>query len=983
MNARRLILLSPYKIPTQSSLYVGDEEVAAFLNGLAALWHPAALALTIPDPKPVVPENTEAPAGEIGPDDYTPPEEDPPISEETADPRSGRIHFPSIESPYDYETPEAGLIFALPDNPTLTLPEEWESKARAAGATVFKATPDRAQTVANLLEALRPHLAENQRFLLDLEHRQVAAFQALGFGLSQLEALFEAMTHENVLDFADFANDIALALASISDSETSRSHLQAAAERLLVARETVYPVGMYVVDLVLPDQESGPSWPGAGDREQPINLVASSSLLERWAKERPEILANLKSKTAEEKIEICGAGYLEREDDLLPLESQVWNLLHGRQLYQELLERDPRIFARRRFGYSPILPSLLQNVGLSHAILLTFDDSVIPAHRPVAVSWPAADGKQVDAFTRIPHPAASVQTGFHLAFHLHETIMQDQAATVALLHQAKPAAPWYEDWLELTSLAPVLGKWTTISNYFSESSSGDYAPTPSPDEFHGNHLIERAGDPGADGAALKKAATTAHPVSWFAAFARGRRRVDAAWTLAALMRGIGGEVPPKEDRPFDTALTELENRFEAGEALGQGAIALMQQHAADALAQRLVSKGQEGQPGFLLLNPCSFNRRVAVDLPGVEGGCPVGGFVKASQMDGETARVVVEVPALGFAWIPSRGVPVPAVPPSRMRLADERCVRNEFFEAEVDPATGGLRAVRDLRTRMSRLGQQLVFNPGSSMRVQKIQTTSAGPALGEIIAEGALLDGQEQVLATYRQRLRAWLGRPLLEMHIEIYPVKLPEGYPWHAYFASRFAWRDERATVLRGSDGLASVTTHTRPETPDFLEIRVGRQNTILFPGGLPFHQRHGGRMLDVILVPPGETNQVFEIGISLDREHPAQTALGLISPTPLVVTDRGPPHIGPSGWLGHLDAPNLVMTSLRPANEGNSLVARLLEVASHAGPVEFRFPRDPVRAALVDGLGNHLLDATVQGDTVQFEVAANDLIQLRVDFR
>src|SRR5205814_2110767 len=39
--ARDLILLSPFRLPTQSALYLGNEDVACFLNGYAALWHPA------------------------------------------------------------------------------------------------------------------------------------------------------------------------------------------------------------------------------------------------------------------------------------------------------------------------------------------------------------------------------------------------------------------------------------------------------------------------------------------------------------------------------------------------------------------------------------------------------------------------------------------------------------------------------------------------------------------------------------------------------------------------------------------------------------------------------------------------------------------------------------------------------------------------------------------------------------------------------
>ena len=59
--------------------------------------------------------------------------------------------------------------------------------------------------------------------------------------------------------------------------------------------------------------------------------------------------------------------------------------------------------------------------------------------------------------------------------------MQDQAATLALLHRGQPAGPWYGDWLELTRLAPVLGRWVTLSGYFNEVISGDYTAAASPD----------------------------------------------------------------------------------------------------------------------------------------------------------------------------------------------------------------------------------------------------------------------------------------------------------------------------------------------------------------------------------------------------------------------------------------------------------------------------------------------------------------------
>src|SRR5262249_33094074 len=162
-----------------------------------------------------------------------------------------------------------------------------------------------------------------------------------------------------------------------------------------------------------------------------------------------------------------------------------------------------------------------------------------------------------------------------------------------------------------------------------------------------------------------------------------------------------------------------------------------------------------------------------------------------------------------------------------------------------------------------RLGEQLIFNPGSRMVGKSVKVTANGAALGEITSEGALLDDHDAVLATFRQRFRAWLGRPLLDMRIEIFPEKSPEGYPWHAYYAARFAWRDERATLSRGSSGTGYITTHTRPSSPEFLEIRYGQERTTIFPAGLPFLQRHGGRMVDVILVPEGEEAKAFELSL------------------------------------------------------------------------------------------------------------------------
>ena len=107
---RELILLSPYRLPAKDSLMLSDEDVSAFLNGYLALWHPLAAL--------------------------------------------GAVEPPKIASPYDYENPSAGHVYAIPASPPMFLPDDWDQRVLAAGAVAFRAGSDRNATLANLKEAL-------------------------------------------------------------------------------------------------------------------------------------------------------------------------------------------------------------------------------------------------------------------------------------------------------------------------------------------------------------------------------------------------------------------------------------------------------------------------------------------------------------------------------------------------------------------------------------------------------------------------------------------------------------------------------------------------------------------------------------------------------------------------------------------------------------------------------------------------------------
>ena len=83
----------------------------------------------------------------------------------------------------------------------------------------------------------------------------------------------------------------------------------------------------------------------------------------------------------------------------------------------------------------------------------------------------------------------------------------------------------------------------------------------------------------------------------------------------------------------------------------------------------------------------------------------------------------------------------------------------------------------------------------------------------------------------------------------------------------------------------------------------RRGLSGTALLFGGLPYHRKHGSRMLDTLLVAGMESTRSFTLGVVLDLEHPFHAAQDLLAPALVVPIEDGPPSIGASGWLAQVD--------------------------------------------------------------------------------
>jgi hypothetical protein len=791
------------------------------------------------------------------------------------------------------------------------------------------------------------------------------------------------MDHEHLLDADGFWMDVQAAVSAATGPEAMtavRAAMQPAIEKLRSAREALNSNSLKLVDLAMPTRASlGAPWPASLTAGLPLGLIASGELLEELAEQHGERFAELKAKFVPDlpsSVDICCGAYHERDDALFPIESQFWNFAKARDTVRKLFGTETEVFARKTSAYHPALPSWLQHAGYKSAVLVSFDGALTPTRNAAIVNWSAPDGKSLTAFGREPLDAADPLTFFNLVYHFHQAFTNDSIPTIAIKHTGTEAAPGYKELIAISELGDVAGEWVGLNRHLADNPYGDYLGTTSADDYFTDSLDRRV-------------TTDKRPdaVTGFPVHQRLRRHLDTAYALAALHRML---TPPSE--ADEKLLKQLEAAEIAIEMRGVDVqlpldVAIPEAEFAKLLADRIQVRSAENQPGLMVFNPCNFVRRVALEIADFGNPIPVADHVKAAEFHGRSAKLVVEVPSLGYAWVPRNAAPGTQPPKQKIKTAENGFVRNEFFEADFDPATGALRAFRDGRTRVNRLGMQLVFNPGSKTKARSITVTNAGTALGEVVCEGDILDDHDQLLATFKHRLRAWVGRPALEMRIEIEPKHQPNGYPWHAYYGARFACRDDRAAIFRGVNGANFTSTYTRPVSPDYLEFRLGAERTFLFTGGLPFLQKHGTRMADVVLIPEGEQGRSFDLLLALDREYPMQTAAGWNAPAPVVMTEKGPPHIGPTGWLAHVDLPSLLMTSLKPCPPGEgmtrAIAMRLTECSGFAGQAHVQFARDPNRAVGCDNEGMPGNEITIAEGLVPVDFSSNETFRVKTEWK
>lgn len=890
--------------------------------------------------------------------------------------RAGSL--PKVRDAAIVTIPDPGDVLLLAPGASARLPEDHAARAAGAGAVAIEAAPGagRIELAGQVLAQLDPSAP------VELESDPIALdFLALGTVTWMLRDLTAAMGHVDCLDRDSLAREVLAGAHAYTagDRPAAANHLRAAFEVLTQARERFYPVDAYITDLCLLDPASPPgSLADALAARAAFTVLGTARAVDVQAGHAPQDAAAFREAVAEGWADLAGGAFDEVDEPLLPLESIFWQFRRGAEVYRRNLDdRNVETLARRRFGLYPQLPQIARRFGFRFALHLGLDAGVFPVRPEAKRLWEAPDHSTLESLIRPPMAADRAVEGLRLPWVLARTMKDDHVATLPLAHWPEPVAGWYRDLRRVAAYSPVLARWVTLADYFHLTDRPYETFRVTADEYITPYLAQAAA--GRDPA----------PVSGRARHARLRARFDAQVVLGALKLAITA-APVEADDPADLeGLIETRRSDEAAAALETREPAL-----AAALAGAVVGAGTDGRPGYLVVNPLGVARRAVVLLPDAAADLHPEGPLRAAQLIEEGVAAVVDLAAFGYAWVPREPLPDPFVAPAGTLSARDRTLGNESIEVEFDAATGGLRSIRAPGDPIARLGQQLVVTGHeagpSTMRGSAFAVDYAGPALIQATSAGELISAAGRRLAAFRQRVRLWVGRPILELDVDLtdldpaWAEKLAGSDPWEHHLACRWAWPDPGATLRRLCLLAPEPTTAARPETPDALDIMTRRQRTALLFGGLAHHRRHGPRMLDTLLVAGAESATHFRLGIVLDLEHPHQAALDFLSPPVLAPTAAGPPAAGPAGWFFTLDHPGVAVTRVAPNPEiappAVGLIFHLVETAGRPCRCRLRLVRNPSHARQVDFGGSLLADLPIEGDAVLIDLTPNEIARLEV---
>lgn len=863
-----------------------------------------------------------------------------------------------------------GLALLIPSICKADLPAGFSQRAKESGAILVKGLTDRQEIAGRLLDRIGE--------VHEVATKLASDFYALGYCYLQVELLTRQMRYSSSLDEIYFENKTieAAKAAAEGNEEEAIQCLQACFDVLMEERNQYYSVDASLLDFTLVAESTlNGSLLAEVQGQIPTNLWMSGALAQKIADDHAELKEAIASKVADKQLGIVGGEWIEGPLNLLDPESVLANFKRGHDAYQQAFGVSPKVFGRRRFGMTAFLPQILRGLGYVGAIHATLDEGKLPVSNQGKACWEGVDGSTVDALAKFPLDATKPETFLSLFSKLGEAMDGEHVATLAFAHWPQLTSPWYEDLKTIARYGNSLGEFVTVDHYFEETDTATY---------HGNFKPEDYRTPWLKQSIVRR---QEGPVSQHAQRERFNAQLEAAEKLRAFAELMSGSKASDAGQSLQRSLQDPANPGHDQTEVVENFVA----SASRDLAAAFPRTEQTAQHSYLSINTLNSVSTRGVFLSELADLPASGEPVIASGHDSKRKFAAIDVPGCGYAWITGDAKGGSG---KQKALLDGHVLRNEFMEVHIHPETGGIKSIYDYKTRGNRLSQQLSLRmPGkkqatgerylgpdataiySQMRVTQIDPATSSPAMGEIYTQGNIIGEEDEVMATYKQTYRLWRASRVLEIDIEIEPQVDPKSLPWDSHYCCRLAWGDETALTYHDVQWVRTRCSGRRIEASNYVEINASHGKTTLLTAGIPFHLRNHGHMLDTILIPHGESQRKFRLGIGLDLPYSLPAARDFMYQPQPVFETASMPAPGNSSWMFHLEAKNVILTSLESlTDESGELIGcktKILETEGRNAKGALRCFRKVAEAHLCDFHGNRISKCQVDGDRIIFQLA------------
>jgi alpha-mannosidase len=820
-------------------------------------------------------------------------------------------------------------------------------------------------------------------------------FAALGYAFLQLQLLTRRLRYSNTLDESAFADRVISAATAFEskDQPTAKEQLHAAFDLLLTERNRYYPVDAQLVELLLLDREHPPHNISASTRK--LNLLLPLDVARHLQVEQPELVEQLAAGAQSGKHQILGSTENTLPENLLSTATLLSEYVAGKETYEELFGIAPSVFGRRRGNLHPAQPQILSSLGYRGALHLPLcPDQKLPPAAAATLGWQGLGQHSLDAISATPVDANSPNAFLGLALDIGQQIDSAHQATIVFVHWPNQTCEPFEDLTRVARHSSLLGRFVTCDELFDTLYHPGYGDRFDYDDYRSNSLSQFDSEGRVNPIST---ALTLHAVQaqWLAL--RHLNTMLATFNpqaanITTRLQKILSELNQLATPPHRLEAAARKMRFdEVNQSLAE-LRSLLTATAAQTLLLSAQREVHASSKSIALFNPSFSARRLRQSFSPANTKSPplVAPPVVLAETNEQTAAVVSDVPASGFAIITSSGGP-----PQRRQppMVVDQTLRNEFFELEIDPRTGGIRRLRTHGARTTLLSQQLaiLIDPAreseeeplsgfARMQAEKVSFDSSHPLTASCQSEGGLIFGEE-TWARFRQQVSITRGIRTIEFEVEIELLHELDGRPWQQYVCSRLAWGDEPLGRYRGLHDTHQPVRLEKFLAPSYLHVDNGHTPLTLFSDGLAYHRQSQLRVLDSLLIVRGESARRFRFAIGVGIETPHLTASQRHSDCLAIPLEANAPS---QQRFFHLASKNLLVVdstpTFHPNGKCNGAILRIRESVGQSGQAALYAPAKLKGAKLLDLSGKPLEALPVTDDRVTLEYHGYKLFTLQL---